>query len=61
VKGLDRPTRSSPGLGQVPLLAEAAPHRHAPAARGDRAGPDALQDALALITAEFGATLVAIG
>jgi hypothetical protein len=57
-KGLDQPTRRSPGLGQVLLLPDTPVHHHRPAARGDRAGPDALRLAVDLVTAEFGATLL---
>jgi hypothetical protein len=59
-KGLDRATRRSPGLGQVVLLPATATHRHAPTARGDRAGPDQ-DEAVALLRAMLGAELVTAG
>ncbi len=62
-KGLDKPSRRSPGLGQVVLLPASAPvQRHAASARGDRAGPEsAALRAIDLVRSVLGATLVTAG
>lgn len=38
-RGLDRPAKRAPGMGQIVLLAPAIGQQHTPRARGDRAGP----------------------
>jgi hypothetical protein len=57
-RGLERPTKRQPGLGQVALLPGSATQRHSPTARGDRAGPDPHTRAVDLVRAQLGGDLI---